>query len=279
MTERLTALASVCLALALTACGGSSDAPSATNTAPTISEKIDIGGRSLYLNCKGSGGTTVVFEAGLTGDHRTWEQVVPDISKTSRTCTYDRANIGQSDAADTPRSAAQMVDDLHALLAKSKQDGPFVMVGFSFGGLVTQLYASTYPKDVSALVLVESNYAQEVDQFQALMTPAQITADREFMASNPEKADLAKSFEETKAAGKLPDVPLVVITSDEPLEDWGPGMDPDIFNKLRAEQQKSLTTLVSDGTQLIASGGHELPADDPATIIKAIEQVLSKLGK
>ena len=33
---------------------------------------------------------------------------------------------------------------------------PYVLVGHSYGGLVVRLYASTYPDDVSGLVLVDA---------------------------------------------------------------------------------------------------------------------------
>jgi pimeloyl-ACP methyl ester carboxylesterase len=59
-----------------------------------------------------------------------------------------------------PRSAADIVADLRALLAAAGVHPPYVLVGHSFGGLVVRLFVSTVPPDeVVGLVLVDA--AQE----------------------------------------------------------------------------------------------------------------------
>jgi pimeloyl-ACP methyl ester carboxylesterase len=40
---------------------------------------VDVGGRKLHLQCDGSGSPTVILEAGLTGDHRMWDEVFTDV--------------------------------------------------------------------------------------------------------------------------------------------------------------------------------------------------------
>jgi pimeloyl-ACP methyl ester carboxylesterase len=169
-----------------------------------------------------------------------------------------------------------MVADLHTLLGKAHEDGPYVLVGFSFGGLISQLYASTYPDDTAGLVLVESNHPDEEDQFEAELTPAQIKRDRQEVNANPEGVDLYASFKQVQTAPDPPDRPLVVITAGKP-EDWPPGWDAEVFNRLRAAQQKDLVGLTSDGTQLIAEkSGHDVPLSEPDVIVKGIEMVLAK---
>jgi pimeloyl-ACP methyl ester carboxylesterase len=237
---------------------------------------VDVGGRKLHLECDGSGSPTVILEAGLTGDHRTWDQILPEVASTTRVCAYDRANIDPSDQAPTPRTARDIVADLHALVGAGKLEGPYVLVGFSFGGLVSQLYASTFPDDIAGMVLVESNHPDEVDQFEAELTPAQITRDRQEANANPEGVDLYASFKQVQAAPGLPDRPLVVITAGKP-EGWPPGWDAEVFNRLRADQQKDLVGRVSDGTQVIAKqSAHQIPASDPEIIVKGIKTVLAK---
>ena len=260
----------------LIGCGGSDDGPKAAKSVQPVDAMVDIGGRKLHLECDGSGSPTVILEAGLTGDHRTWDQVLPEVAPTTRVCAYDRANIGPSDSAPTPRTVSDMVADLHALVGAGKLNPPYVLVGFSFGGLVSQLYASTHPDDIAGLVLVESNHPGEVEQFEAELTPAQIKADRQEVNANEEGVDLYTSFEQVQAAPGLPDVPLVVITSGKPGE-WPPGWDAEVFDQLRAAQQKDLVGLVPDGTQLMAEqSGHEVPSSEPGIVVKGISAVLAK---
>ncbi|MBA2570575.1 MAG: alpha/beta hydrolase [Chloroflexi bacterium] len=239
---------------------------------------MDIGGRSLYLECHGEGTPTVILEAGLTGDHRTWERVVPALSEDTRVCSYDRANIRPSDPAPKPRTTLDMVEDLDALLAAASVEPPYVLVGFSFGGLVTQQYAATNPDDVAGIVLVESNHPEEAQQFEEHLTPEQISLDREEVQSNPEGVDVFASLEQVQAAGPMPEVPLVVVTAGR-SEGWPPGWDPQIFDALRAEQQEELAGLVPGGRQVIAEeSGHHVPAEQPAVIIEAVRSVIMAGG-
>jgi pimeloyl-ACP methyl ester carboxylesterase len=265
--------------VALTGCSGSGDngrQSTGQNKSRPVDAMVDVGGRKLHLQCDGSGSPTVILEAGLTGDHRTWDGLFNKVASSTRVCAYDRANIDPSDPAPTPRSARDMVADLHTLLRKAHEDGPYLLVGFSFGGLISQLYASTYPDDTAGLVLVESNHPDEEDQFEAKLTKAQIAADHKDAESNPEGVDVFRSFKEVQAAPAVPDRPLVVVTAGQPAE-WPPGWDAKVFDGLRAAEQKDLVSLSSHGTQLIArKSGHEVPLSEPDVVVKGIEIVLAK---
>jgi pimeloyl-ACP methyl ester carboxylesterase len=274
--------------ISLAACSGPSAAapsapsstplatPTATVTAAEAGRPIDVGGRSLFLACQGSEGPTVILEAGLTGDHRTWERVMPAISDDIRVCAYDRANIAPSDPAPKPRTAGDMVDDLHALLDAASIAPPYVLVGFSFGGLVTQLYAANHPDEVAGVVLIESNHPEEAEQFEEQLTATQIEEEREYVQSNPEGVDFYGSLDEVQAAGSLPDVPLVVVTATV-SEGWPPDWDSELFDRLRSEQQKDLASRVPGGRQILAEGSsHHVPSQRPDIVIEAIESVLGE---
>ena len=117
---------------------------------------FDIGGRRLFLRCVGHGSPTVVFEGGLTTDwyRRSQNQVAPF----TRVCSWDHPNgpRSRSDPAPTPRTARDFVADLHALLRVARVPGPYVLAGHSNGGLYSQLYASTHPRQVAGLVLIDA---------------------------------------------------------------------------------------------------------------------------
>src|SRR3712207_4967987 len=125
------------------------------------------GGRKMYLDCRGSGSPTVVLVAGLKASATDWNTaetqaptVFSEVAKFTRVCAYDRPGtpVGEkpsrSDPVQQPTTAQDAVLDLHALLRAAKEPAPYVLVGHSYGGLVARLYASTYPDEVSGLVLV-----------------------------------------------------------------------------------------------------------------------------
>ena len=116
---------------------------------------VDIGGRRLNIICTGTGSPTVILEAGLVADSSAWRDVQPAVSRTTRVCSYDRAGLGFSDPTGAPRDAMAIVADLHALLRRAGIAPPYVLVGWSSGGLYTRLYQYRFPNEVVGLVEVD----------------------------------------------------------------------------------------------------------------------------
>jgi pimeloyl-ACP methyl ester carboxylesterase len=120
---------------------------------------VDAGGHRIHLRCTGEGAPTVILETGGGDFSFVWALVQPDVAKFTRVCSYDRAGYAWSEAGPKPRTMAQIVYELHTGLASAGITGPYVFVGASFGGLISRIFASTYPSDLSGIVLVDG--AQE----------------------------------------------------------------------------------------------------------------------
>jgi pimeloyl-ACP methyl ester carboxylesterase len=71
--------------------------------------------------------------------------------------------MGWSEMGPDPRDARQITGELHTLLSKAGIEGPYVLVGHSFGGMYMQTYAARYPDEVAGVVLVDSS--TDPDQF------------------------------------------------------------------------------------------------------------------
>jgi pimeloyl-ACP methyl ester carboxylesterase len=128
---------------------------------PSAGRLIDVGGHKLYLNCVGSGSPTVVLEpgGGATSSQMGW--IAPAVARSTRVCVYDRAGRGWSEPADSPQDGAQIATDLHTLLHRARETGPYVLAGHSFGGLYVRIFAAHYPDEVAGLVLVDSTESKE----------------------------------------------------------------------------------------------------------------------
>ena len=130
---------------------------------PPPGEMVDVGGYSLHINCVGQGSPTVVLDAALGNMSASWGWVQQEVSGTTRVCAYDRAGMGWSEIGPEPRDARQISGELHTLLSKAGIEGPYVLVGHSFGGMYMQTYAARYPDEVAGVALVDSS--TDPDQF------------------------------------------------------------------------------------------------------------------
>jgi pimeloyl-ACP methyl ester carboxylesterase len=148
---------------------------------PRPGRLVEVPGGRRHLHCVGTGSPTVVLEAGLGNPAATWALVQPAAARGTRVCAYDRGGYGYSDplaapaasaqpaAAGLARSARSATDaeprvakrlalELHVLLARGGERGPYVLVGHSFGGLLARVFTARFPADVAGLVLVDSTH-------------------------------------------------------------------------------------------------------------------------
>jgi pimeloyl-ACP methyl ester carboxylesterase len=117
-------------------------------------ERIGVGRRSLYLDCRGQGAPTVVLEAGSGADSATWSAVIDELASTTRTCAYDRAGRGRSDPV-ARHTLGDAGAELRALLAAAGEPPPYVLVGHSLGGAFIRVLAGE-DRGVVGLVLVDT---------------------------------------------------------------------------------------------------------------------------
>jgi pimeloyl-ACP methyl ester carboxylesterase len=117
----------------------------------------DVGGYRLHLDCTGSGGPTVVLLSGLGEFSPSWARIVPAVAGSTRVCAYDRAGQGWSEDAPQRQDGVRAAADLHTLLDRAGEDGPYVLVGHSIGGSYAMTYAARYPEQVAGMVLLDAS--------------------------------------------------------------------------------------------------------------------------
>lgn len=130
---------------------------------PVQGRLVDIGGRHMQIDCRGSGAPIVVFESGLdTMGSLSWAAVHDAIATTTRACAYSRAGIMWSEPRAGEFEPNGEARDLHALLVAAGERGPFVMVGHSLGGPYIMNFTRLYPQDVAGLVFVDASHPDQV---------------------------------------------------------------------------------------------------------------------
>jgi pimeloyl-ACP methyl ester carboxylesterase len=127
---------------------------------PSIEGSFAVGdsGMELALVCWGEGSPTVVLETGGPNIEQ-WvgSGMVQALASTTRVCTYDRPGTGASDPPpDELRDADDAIATLKELLMVAEVDGPFVLLGRSFGGMIVTHYAAEHPDDVVGVVVLDT---------------------------------------------------------------------------------------------------------------------------
>ena len=257
---------------------------------PTIVPKgrssgwFDVGGRRLFLRCTGHGSPTVVFEGGLTTD---WYELQNQVAPFTRVCSYDHPNgpRSRSDPAPTPRTARDFVTDLHTLLRAAGVPGPYVLAGHSNGGLFTLLYASTYPRQVAGLVLIDAVHPATIKRrlamLKPILSPEEWQAVRQRMITvphrlvDPEQVDIWTSERQTRRAlrrSPIRPMPLVVLAHGHP-EPGTPFVE--LEEPFWRQLQRELAHLVPGGRLVIATeSGHDIQHEQPELVLDAIRDVV-----
>ncbi|HUV69030.1 MAG TPA: alpha/beta hydrolase [Terracidiphilus sp.] len=123
---------------------------------------VTIGpGCQLYLLEQGSGGPTVLFEAGIGATNLNWRHIQQAVSGFTGTASYDRSGLGFSSSCRTARTPGNIAVELHNLLEQAGIKPPYILVGHSFGGLVMRRYALLYPEEIAGVVLVDPMRCEE----------------------------------------------------------------------------------------------------------------------
>jgi pimeloyl-ACP methyl ester carboxylesterase len=276
---------------------------------PPPGSLVDVGGYRLHIQGSASEShknePTVVLDAGLGDCSLTWSLVQPEIAKFASVYSYDRAGLGWSDPAPTPRTSKQMIRELHALLTNAGIKKPYVLVGHSGGGINMLLFASQYPEDVAGIVLVDS--AHEDQGFKVpllfrvgpltaplglprLLSPIYFSAHPVFakdskyppayramvartnhvFASRHEYLNFEQSLIEAGTEKKaLGDLPLIVLTASHPEQ------AQDEYLLKQKALHKELANRSTSGKQIIVeNSSHVIQYDHPEVVIEAVREVV-----
>ena len=238
-------------------------------------------GRELYVNCVGSGGPTLVLEAGFPGDSTTWRDVQPRLGQTTRTCAYDRAGLGNSPPMPGVHDARDEVADLQRLLRSAGIRPPYVLVGHSYGGMLARLFAGEHPKETAGVVLVDARGTDATRRQLAIWPKSQAPAARRAVfKSVQDGVDLAGSESLASHVRSLGDKPLAVVTAGRHTGEWWRYVHPRVaraLDRLWTTLQDELAALSSDHLHVVARRSDhfvQLRDGQPGVVIRAVEAVV-----
>ena len=263
---------------------------------------VAVDGRNIHLECKGTGAPTVILISGYRNDAEIWTTppgqgltpVFAAVAGFTRVCAYDRpstildaTHVGRSDPVPMPRTAEDVVFELHDLLDAAGISGPNVLVAHSLGGLFARLYASNYPNDVAGLVLVDAwpEAMPELlgpEQWQAYQTIAALPPPGLESYRDLEAIDFgaaSQRMEEAAAHQPLYGIPLFVLSRGKPAT-----LPPNVpanfsqgaFEAAWRKGQDQLASLLPDARHVIGTeSDHYIQIEQPDLVIDAVRLVVN----
>ncbi|MCY9805915.1 alpha/beta hydrolase [Vibrio scophthalmi] len=242
------------------------------------SQMVDVGNHKINLLLLGNGKPTVVFDSGFSDTLDAWSKIQPEISKYATTISYDRAGLGRSEVGPSPRSAEQIAIELKTALDSVNVRPPYILVGWSGGGLFQTVFAARYPNDVASLILVDPATVEHYDYMENTSEWTHVLKHLDTLsAGNRGQLEaLNMTKEQVRDSWPLMETPVTLITAMTPLGGWPFSNQSDMaywkstHENLVKNSKNTVHIIAEDST-------HLMPIQDPSIIIGVIKQHIENL--
>ena len=137
-------------------------------------DMVDVGGYKLHVKSVGvkNDKPTLVIEAGAGAFSEYYYWIGEGLKDSMRVVRYDRAGIGYSELANSPRDPETNARDLHALLEASGEAPPYIIAGHSYGGHYARVFAKMYPEEVVGLAFLDAPHPDEHERLNKSSDPS-----------------------------------------------------------------------------------------------------------
>ncbi len=225
----------------------------------------------------GGGRPAIVLINGSGGPVEGWYKVYGPLAQLGTVLAYNRPGIGGSARPAVAQTGDVLVGTLRGLLREAGLPPPYILVGHSFGGLIANLFARSFPAEVAGVVLLDAAAPEDV----AVMAAHESTPQRllrrileRLFGRDPlaEAQHAARTVEQIREAGPFPAVPLAVVTGGKPAMAWA---TPAAALAARAAHQRALAALSPHGRQIIAArSGHFPQFTEPELVVETVRGVV-----
>jgi pimeloyl-ACP methyl ester carboxylesterase len=119
--------------------------------------EILVGGLRTHVQRLGDGSPAVVFVHGIVVDNLSslYFTLAPLVSQHTRAVLYDLRGHGKTERPPQGYRLDDLHDDLRGVLDAEIPDGPAILLGHSYGGLIALSFALRWPDRVAGLALVD----------------------------------------------------------------------------------------------------------------------------
>ncbi len=269
---------------------------------------VDVDGHAVRVQALGldrrtAGSPVVVFVAGAMNALEVWSSVLPRVATVAPVVAYDRAGLGRSVWDNEPPTPQHVSNRLRRLLERIGAKPPYVLVGYSWGGVLARYFAGYHPGDVAGLVFVDpgpivtQSLAKRLAPFEAIgagraefdtyWLRLRTLFERAPPAARAE-VDVFHGLVQLDSADldlrPLPDVPVVVLIAAKYLPlpmlqlpfDAHAHFEADLRHRIEMLQEWALAS--PRGTLVVSNHSTQaVPREDPDLIVWGVKRVLTAI--
>lgn len=245
-------------------------------------QKLSVHSASLEYVKSGIGYPSIVLVNGFGGPIECWQKVYAQLEELGTVFAYNRLGIGGSSKPSEPQTGDVVVKTLHELLGHASMKPPYLLVGHSLGGLFVNLFARSFPSEVSGAVLLDATAPEDLSVMLAHQGACQRFIQRALDAvfgknEFSETEHVAHTVDLIHQSGPFPAIPLIVVTGAKPAMSWA---IPTPILAARSENQRKLAVLSPQGKQILASrSGHFPQFTEPAVVVEAVREAISSAAR
>lgn len=128
-------------------------------------ELVEVDGKKMHIYKMGDGDKTIVLMPGLgialpSADFGPLMRIMND---DYRVVAVEYFGIGFSDVSDHPRTNENYTKELRVALKKSGLNPPYVLMPHSASGIYAEYYATQYPEEVEAIIMLDTTSSAELE--------------------------------------------------------------------------------------------------------------------
>jgi len=249
-----------------------------TPTPVAVDTMVDVGGYRVHCRIhRGTAPVTILMETGGAATLSSYGGLDSVVAERTRATVivYERAGFGDSDLGPLSLDPITQVKQSAMVLERLRAPSRRIIVGHSYGGLMTVVHADLYRDEVAGVVLVDPMNARFVDATGDFVysTVPHITEPR----NDRERAiaRLVNTFDTVLNSARVAEpkirAPMVVITSSRSM--WNNRERED--RAWRASHEAIVAAAPKRRLVVAENSGHQIALDRPDTIIDAVISLMA----
>ena len=234
-----------------------------------------VDGKKIHVLDRGTGEPTVVFLTGLICPLEHFYTVQSQISKETRTFSYDRSGLGLSEIIDTVRTYDHVANELEKILTSEDIKAPYIFVAHSYGGGLARQYYKQFPDKVAGFVFVDC--ANDEIYYDSLIQKRLFSLD----SFGPDSiATKGESYEMSYVSKNIywfkedftTDLPVHLLVAS------GKKAGPDEWISTKVNTYRQFSRGAPQMKIIYTEhSGHHIQREQPELVIKSIKEVLNEV--